>query len=801
MLEKIKKGHGESPAVNATSLGRKVTVSAVMAGLTLSMGASVLAPDAMAAKGDYKGDPTFTGASTKSETDKNGDKENATMFGRYILGSGSPFAGKTFWCIDAGLDWPYDNGFAANATSSEKAPTLSYVMNVLDNGSKGKERMSRDMAASSIIHRDPNKELVHRNILDTRTLAEVDTESGGPGWDKSSTNISGTAGGWDNFTNEVLPNAKKFEKDVWADAKKYAGNGNFKATMKMTRDGESDKGTVEVSLQNSDGVAVPGFAGSIALKNATIDGKDTLNFTSEDKVKKYDVTFEDPGQKDLKATADVKFAKVPSSSVTVYTPKDFGENKKDRYDQQRGITKKTASAEANAAIDISGEGAPSVTTKTTVKEVKAGDTFEVADDFTVTGLKDGQKIKEITHDYYWSPTKPKESATAPKGAEKVGTVKSTNVGNGDHTTGKLKIENAKGGYFYWTESFPADGDQGFSEWKGKHGISEETTVSKYVPKIKTRANDTRITLDEDGKANLSDHYEMWDAKPNTEYTVNFNLNGGDVKPPKEGEATPEDVANLQTKPVKIKTDAEGKASGQTEDFTVEKEGVYWFTYTGTGGEEHVDFTDDKYYVEETSVVPWTPSIKTAISKQEITGLPDEVTDKGEITGARPGDTLTVSTDAWIQDGKAKQSPEAPKGAKKVDTFVQEVKISEDGTGSYETDPFKVENIECGATKSISFQVKIASNDTNEKWQDDYAVPEETATVTIPCGDKGENPPPPEKPSPDQPAPDKPGNSVKTGGEVQDGPNVGLIGGLIALLAGATGVTTWGIRRNKGQNKA
>lgn len=793
MLEKIKKGRGGASSVNATSIGTKALAGTFMAALTLTMGTTVISP-AHAGKGDYKGDPTFTGATTKSETDMNGGKENATMFGRYIFGSGSPFAGQTFWCIDAGLDWPYDTGFAANATSTEKAPTLSYVLNVLDDGSKGKERMSRDMAASSIIHRDPNKELSHRNILKTRTLAEVGTASGGPGWDQNSKNIVGTAGGWESFTESVLPKAKTFEKDVWADAKKYAGDGKYKAVVKIARDGKSSKGTVEVSLQNSDGVAVPGFEGTVTLKNATVDGKSSVKFTSGTSAKKYDVEFAAPGAEETSASADVNFAKVPSDSVTVYTPKDFGKDKKDRYDQQRGIDKKTASAKANASLSLGqSDSAPKITTKTTVKEVKAGETFEVADEFKVSGLRDDQKIKEVTHDYYWSPTKPKESTKAPEGAEKVGTVKSANVGNGDHTTSKLKIENAKGGYFYWTESFPADPDQGISEWKGKHGISEETTVSKYVPKITTRANDTKIVLDENGEAKLSDHYEMWDAKPNTEYTVDFSVNGGVTEAPKEGEETPEDVADLETQAVKIKTDDEGKASGQTQEFTVKKEGIYWFTYKGTGDEETDDFKDTTYHVDETTVVPWTPSIKTNISKQEITGMPDEVTDTGVISDARPGDTLTVSTEAYIEDGKAEQSKEAPEDAELKDTFVQEVKIGEDGTAKYETDPFAIDGIDCGVTKSVSFKVSIASNDTNEKWVDDYAVPEETATVDIPCGDKGdegekETPPAPEKPAP--------GNEVQTGGEVDNGPSLGLIGGALALLASGAGAITWSIRRKK-----
>ena len=122
------------------------------------------ATGAHAAKGDFKGDPDFTGPTTSNVTDSQGGVDNGTMYGAY-LPTGGVLDGKKVWCADPGLDWPYADAYEDGSDTKIKAPKLAYVLNEFDvNQGSETKNMARDIALASYLKQ--SKEIRHRAILD-----------------------------------------------------------------------------------------------------------------------------------------------------------------------------------------------------------------------------------------------------------------------------------------------------------------------------------------------------------------------------------------------------------------------------------------------------------------------------------------------------------------------------------------------------------------------------------------------------------------------------------------------------------
>lgn len=559
----------------STPLKTTARRAGIIAAASVVLAGTAFSGPAMAAKGDFKGDPSFTGVTTNEETDQQGEKENATMFGAY-LPSGGTLEGLRAWCMDAGLDWPYADGYSPKDVSSEKDPELAYILAKWDKerGDKA-EQMSYDMAISEHVH--GSKNLNHRDILKARKVSEV---AGGIGWDMTSKNVK--AVGKSTFEKSVLPDAVKYSKTMSSEAQKYAGNGQYTVKVDVTKDKDGATGKAEVSLVNSDGVNVPGFTGKIS-----VDGGKAESATVKSATKPTTIDLDLDKGKAVKVNAS--FDSLPSSSVNVHKPKDYDAKDYDRYSLQQVVTKQTAAAEAVDTLDAN--SSPKVTTNISDKSFIGGD--DVYDNFTISGLAEGQKV-DVEHKLWASKTKPKLSDEVPADAKELGTVISKNVGNGDHKSATVTLPDDYAGYVVWTESIkPNDNNEG---WEGKYGISEETGFSKYQPTVKTQVSESTV---DSLPAKVHDTGTIEDCAPGSEITIKTETyfeSDGVIEQSKE---VPADAKKVDEVTQKVECDDDGTATYETTPLEIDKDaikpgekGALAFVVSGEESEFNTEFADD-----------------------------------------------------------------------------------------------------------------------------------------------------------------------------------------------------------------
>lgn len=565
---------GDSKVVSGTGFRRAVSFGAAAAVIA---GSALAVSPAMADKGDYKGDPDFTGATTNVETDQNGDDENATMFGAYIPSAGY-MKDLRVWCIDAGLDWPYGDGFKEADAKDAKAAQLSYLMAKFDKerGSQA-DQMSYDMALSEHIH--GSDELKHRDILDTRSIDEV---TKGLGWDEDSKNVK--AVGAAKFKDTVLPDAVKYSKQMTDEAKKYAGDGTFSVKVDVAKDKGKDSGTATVSLVNSKGTVVPGFDGTLTVDGAKAEKTAIKSGTEATVVKLSDF---DGSTAKVSAT----FKSLPTGSVTVHTPKDYKTSDFDRYNLQQVVQKQTTKASASDSVNIDvPKSSPKVTTTISAKEVKPGD--KVHDNFTVSGLEEGQKV-DVSHTLYASKTKPEQGKEVPKDAEKLGTVVSKDVTNGDHKSPTVTIPDDFSGWVTWTEEIKADEDN--AGWESDYGIPDETGFAKAQPTIKTTASDDITAL----PAKAHDTGVIEDCFPGSEITIKTEAYFEADGTIEQSKTAPKDAKKLGEIEQKVTCEDDGTAKYETKPMNLPddlvkpgEKGAISFKVSGSENEYNTSFTDD-----------------------------------------------------------------------------------------------------------------------------------------------------------------------------------------------------------------
>lgn len=521
------------PSTPTSRLKKAAVVGAASAVL---LGSAMATSPAYAAKGDFSGDPNFTGPTTNGETDKNGGVDNATQFGAY-LPSGGPLAGLRVWCIDAGLDWPYADGYTESASTVKSAPQLSYMLGKWDKKRSAKtDQMSYDMALSENVHRSP--EVPHRDILETRTISQVNS---GIGWDMDSENVK--AVGASTFKDKVVPDAIEHSSTMTSEAKKYASK-SYTVKVEVAKDGAD--GEAKISLVNAEGKAVPGFDADLKVSGAKAEKTSITSDTKPTVVKLSDF---DGSKAEVSAT----FKSVPTGSVKIYKPKDYRSSGYDRYDLQQIVQKQVKNVSGSDSINIVSK--PKVTTTISSKELEPGD--EVYDNFTVSGLHDGQKV-DVVHTAYVSKTKPKQSKTVPADAKKLGTVTSKGVGNGKHKSPSLKLPKDFYGYVTWTEEIKSDDDN--DGWKSDYGIPDETGFAKARPALKTTASTEKVTS---VPAKVHDTGEIeGTCYPGSEITVTTEalLVDGEVE---QTAQKPEEATDLGTVEQKVECGDDGKAEYET----------------------------------------------------------------------------------------------------------------------------------------------------------------------------------------------------------------------------------------------
>ena len=596
------------------------TRSLFVAGLS----AAVLAPALMASPAqahsdDYKGDPDFTGPSTKPISDdlndaSNKGTKNSTMYGAYI-GTGGVIDGKRIWCADPGLDWPLATAFDKNSKSDVNAPNLAYVLWKYDKKRSDKaDQMAWDMAIASYLKQSP--EIDHRNILTKAKGVGTPKEiTDRIGWDSGSKNIK--AIGQEKFDKTVVPNAQKHYNEIVKDAKAKTSSVS-KAGVKI------DGNKVTVTATNADGKAVSGKTAKVSLSNATFaNGKSSAEFKTGDKAKTYTISVSKAGV--VKANVEIADAKTPSD-VTRWRPKDWtderGKNNDttdkadgyNRYSIQDMIERKPGTP-VKASTQVENKNRPSVVTTINDKDLQAGD--QVYDNFTVKGLV-GKDTVDVKHELYWSPTPVEQSAEKPKSAAKVGEVTSTGVGNGDHKTDTVTIsDDFEGGYFYWRESI--DESETTEAWESDHGIPDETGFIPYTPEGATTLSENST---EALPVKVTDEGRISGGMPGQELTVSLEAFKDDDCTVEQSPEIPEGAESLGVTNIKVVLDENGEGTYTTNALELVKDLV---GEGECGAVTLVETIAKTEYSEATTSDYGIPdeSINIEIPKKETPPAPDE----------------------------------------------------------------------------------------------------------------------------------------------------------------------------------
>lgn len=373
---------------------------------------------------------------------------------------------------------------------------------------------------------------------------------------------------------------------------------------------------------------------------------------------------------------------------------------------------------------------PEVTTRTSVTEGEIG--TELADELTVTGVRDGSTLPVVST--LWGPflEAPELSATIPADAPKVGEV-TTTVGNGEHTTPTLVLPAS--GFYVWTETIAAD--DAHNGWSSQFGITEETTIVKWTPEVNTV---TSQAIAEEG-TELTDTLNVVGVHPDHDVTINSTLYGPFVDRPAQSDAPAADAPVVGT----VKTVVRGPGQYVTPALVLPSGGWYVWYETIPGDDFHNPWQPPTFPLEpETTLVKWSPKVttKTSVQKAEVgTALADTVGAEG-----KPGATVKVESTLWgpfldrpplikreggnvVKGWKDEvftpviEANPAAGAARAVGTVTTEIVLGADGTGTAASPTIVL----TAAGYYVWTEYVLETPETNG-WQSDFGISEETTVV-------------------------------------------------------------------------
>ena len=247
---------------------------------------------------------------------------------------------------------------------------------------------------------------------------------------------------------------------------------------------------------------------------------------------------------------------------------------------------------------------PSVTTETSQARAEPG--AELYDKITVEGVPDDEEVTVSSTLYYHGDDRPERQPNVPDHAEPVGTVETVVQGSGTYDTPTVTID--KPGYYTWVETI--EGTETMEPWTSDYGISEETSIIPWSPKVTTKVSEQRA---EPG-AEIFDTLIISDNKDGKELTVNSTLYGPFDHREEQGTELPEDAPVVGS----VETVITGNGEFQTDPLVVEDRGYYFWVETieETDETESWGYEEDEsptWQEEETTVVPWEIKSSTDIS--------------------------------------------------------------------------------------------------------------------------------------------------------------------------------------------
>jgi hypothetical protein len=213
---------------------------------------------------------------------------------------------------------------------------------------------------------------------------------------------------------------------------------------------------------------------------------------------------------------------------------------------------------------------------------------------------------------------------------------------GNYTTDTCTITER--GYFVWTtEVRPSDtpvaqGRAKVVPYQSAFGISAETTLVPWEPKVVTQASKNVVTT---GTC-VSDTLNVTGTEPGRTVDVLSSLWGPFDTAPAVGS-----MVNTATSPLagSDTVQVSGDGAVMTACHVLPTSGYYVFTFESQGGGATVPFESDEVFAAETVLVQWDVEVVTAVNVAE--GIPgDCVSDVVNISGMRLGAEVEVTSNLW-----------------------------------------------------------------------------------------------------------------------------------------------------------
>lgn len=331
-----------------------------------------------------------------------------------------------------------------------------------------------------------------------------------------------------------------------------------------------------VSLTSASGALVPDIP--IALEVTGADGPETI--VSDTSPSTLTLSVRAPGRVTVSASASVA-----PETVRLYEPTSGTR-------VQRVITPdEPTTVTADATVDLTSQ--PQVTTE--ISDATPAPGGEVSDEFTVSGLL-GDHTVTVVHELWGTAAKP-ELGRKNDDATLLGTVTSSDVGNGTHRSNAVRIPEDFRGWVYFTETIAAD--ERTKQWTGLHGQPEETGFVAWTPEATTQARF-------DG-ARVVDDIAISGLRPGAKAELTVTAYRTDSEPK---QSTTVSGDRLASQDISVVADREGKATVTTEGIDMP---VGWVTFVTEirGDEVHRGWTSDWGIPSETVYRPAETAPSTA----------------------------------------------------------------------------------------------------------------------------------------------------------------------------------------------
>lgn len=377
----------------------------------------------------------------------------------------------------------------------------------------------------------------------------------------------------------------------------------------------------------------------------TVELQGGVEFTSGHKTKQ---TFS-PG-----ATPEVVVADAGMIGATAQTNESLPNNavtKVEFSSWQDRVTHQAPISIDGAIPEMQVKHVPSVTTETSQARAEAG--AELFDKIKVNGVPDDEEVTVTSTLYYAGDERPERSSEIPEHAEAVGTVETVVKGSGEYETPGIVID--KPGYYTWVETI--EGNDTMEPWTADYGITEETSIVPWSPKVATKTSEQRAEPGSD----IFDTLLISDNKDGKELTVDSTLYGPFDHREEQGTELPEDAPVVGT----VSTVITGNGEFQTDPLTVEERGYYFWVETIDETDETDPWGEEEdesptWQEDETTIVPWEIASSSDISDRSsheggvvhdtvwFAGLPwDHAVDRGEVFLMAPPENQPQADGSYI----------------------------------------------------------------------------------------------------------------------------------------------------------